>query len=350
MTTPSLPIPEDLTEVLVPPLLRGIFPVPIHELEAFVARQNPVPLLPRPQVIDAATGEVVPTFETANDSFSVLQFNMLADGLGLDSFVRVAEAKLAWEKRKWHILLLIARANADLVCVEECNHPLWLGMWMSKLGYGYTFLPKARSPCRDFGFPDDGVAVFYKHWVFYPDVTHKADFGMVQELRFLHSRPTTQPRYVVLAVCHLKAKEGAENDQRRDQQFTDIQSKITLARQNIQATHAGHSPPPQIAVVWAGDFNSPPSGAVCARMRAELPWFSSAYSPEQAPYTTWKVREHGEVRHTIDYIWYEHAHLVPRRLLAIPPLEAAQPDGYPNENYPSDHMAIGAVFDFLPPV
>jgi mRNA deadenylase 3'-5' endonuclease subunit Ccr4 len=88
-----------------------------------------------------------------------------------------------------------------------------------------------------------------------------------------------------------------------------------------------------------------------------LGWLSSAYASYcqidkqfgndaiDAPYTTWKIR-HDEVCRTIDYIWYQHELLALRQLLAIPPLALAAPDAYPNSAYPSDHLAIGASFQW----
>jgi len=102
------------------------------------------------------------------------------------------------------------------------------------LGYNHTFLPKASSPCRYFGFPDDGVGIFYKRERFALERSHTARFGLVQELRFLaalEEQGTAQ--YLVLAACHLKAKESAENEQRRHQQVTDILETIQRATANI---------------------------------------------------------------------------------------------------------------------
>jgi len=122
--------------------------------------------------------------------------------------------------------------------------------------------------------------------------------------------------------------------------------------------------------VWAGDFNSSPSSSIYQRI-SSLQLLHSAYSlfpaslhanypppiehhdpsttteaaaVHDAPYTTWKVRANGEVRRTIDFIWFEHSKLAVTHLLEPPSTDLLLPNALPSRHYPSDHVAIGAAF------
>lgn len=72
---------------------------------------------------------------------------------------------------------------------------------------------------------------------------------------------------------------------------------------------------------------------------------SSSYamvSPdEQEPeYTTWKIREEGEVCHTIDYIFYSRNNFSPERVLSMPSEEQLGEGKAPSLAYPSDHFSL----------
>ena len=72
---------------------------------------------------------------------------------------------------------------------------------------------------------------------------------------------------------------------------------------------------------------------------------SSSYamvSPdEQEPeYTTWKIREEGEVCHTIDYIFYSRRDFSPERVLSMPSEEQLGEGKAPSLTYPSDHFSL----------
>jgi len=57
---------------------------------------------------------------TANERFTVLQWNVLAEIYGIkDSFPNVPKATLAWEYRGPQILNYIIASQADFVCLEE---------------------------------------------------------------------------------------------------------------------------------------------------------------------------------------------------------------------------------------
>lgn len=56
-------------------------------------------------------------------SFSVLQWNILADGLAQNGdFVRANPCSLEWHYRLPLLLAELQEANADIICVQELNH------------------------------------------------------------------------------------------------------------------------------------------------------------------------------------------------------------------------------------
>jgi hypothetical protein len=105
----------------------------------------------------------------------------------------------------------------------------------ASIGYEYTFLPKASSPCRQFGYPDDGIGLFYKRNLFALEQSHTARFALVQELRDLSENTQCTPAYLLLAACHLKAKDTAENEAIRLEQLGSIADTIQTAKANILA-------------------------------------------------------------------------------------------------------------------
>ena len=103
-------------------------------------------------------------------------------------------------------------------CVRaEC----WADGVMSRLqphGYAGVFVPKHQSPCPRFGYPADGVGIFYKPSKFTLVATDPVAFLDAQgkpmnqraAIAVLQSTSTSAPYSLVLACCHLKAKRGFE--------------------------------------------------------------------------------------------------------------------------------------------
>lgn len=64
----------------------------------------------------------------------------------------------------------------------------------------------------------------------------------------------------------------------------------------------------------------------------------------EPPYTTWKIREEGEVCHTIDYVFYTKNRLELEGVLEFPTEKDIGSGRVPNLSYPSDHFSL--VCDF----
>jgi len=64
-------------------------------------------------------------------------------------------------------------------------------------------------------------------------------------------------------------------------------------------------------------------------------------------YTTFKKREHGVDKHTIDYIFVKNIPCQVTHLLHIPHIEDNSSSLIPNWYYPSDHFAIGCKLQWI---
>lgn len=63
-------------------------------------------------------------------------------------------------------------------------------------------------------------------------------------------------------------------------------------------------------------------------------------------YTTWKIREDGEVCHTIDYVFYTKNSMEVHNCLMFPDGDELGKDRAPSFKYPSDHFSLVCDFEF----
>lgn len=147
-------------------------------------------------------------------------------------------------------------------------------------------------------------------------------------------------REVCIATTHLKARNGALLSTLRNEQGKDLLNFVT--------ERAGGRP-----VILCGDFNAEPSEPVYGTIQNHpILHLSSAYTAfgggQEPPYTTWKVREEGEVCHTIDYIFYSPETFDVEALLEFPTGDEIGEGRVPSFNYPSDHFSLVCDFRFKP--
>eukprot|EP00775_Hariotina_reticulata_P003332 gene3332-3609_t len=230
--------------------------------------------------------------------FRVATFNILADGLAqTGDFVKVPISCLQWEYRLPLILQEIRAANADIICLQELNHFDALAAALIPEGYSAFFRAKQPSPALKFGFPADGIALFYRHSRFscFPEPAghcfesmdgQPAAQGYVTAQ--LHDKQSG--RCILVAATHLKAKAGADNEQTRVHQY-------------IQQHELG------LDSIWE-------------------------------EFTTWKFRSSGVAKRTIDFIWYSKQQLVPTSRWRMLSESEIGPEGLPSRHYPSDHMCV----------
>ena len=163
----------------------------------------------------------------------------------------------------------------------------------------------------------------------------------VAVVMLLRVRETGQE--ICVATTHLKARTGALLSTLRNEQGKDLLDFVK--------THCGGRP-----VIICGDFNAEPTEPVyLTLLRCETLRLASAYasagdsadaSPSEPPYTTWKIREEGEVCHTIDYVFFSQDTFTVEAVLDFPTGEEIGEGRVPSFGYPSDHFSLVCDFRF----
>lgn len=139
-----------------------------------------------------------------------------------------------------------------------------------------------------------------------------------------------------VATTHLKARKGALLAALRNEQGKDLLDFISRYSEGR-------------AVILCGDFNAEPSEPVYSTLTTDMSLrLSSAYATAtgEPPYTTWKIRQEGEICHTIDYIFYSKNKMRVADVLEFPTGNEVGKDRCPSLSYPSDHFSL--VSDLYP--
>lgn len=325
--------------------------------------------------------------EVNANSFSVLQFNMLAEGLSSGNNVprpfekckevtNLSSAKsvyggftsipypeilLDFQLRRWRLMEVLLgffnQLHFDVIACEEMDrfHGFFEPL-MKVAGYKGLFVPKASSPCTKFGFYSDGCALFWKSDVFeFVDSEHGVynDSSQVYLLCILRHIKTKQ--LVLFAVTHLKAGKDDENEKKRCFQTRMLLDKIKSFKSSKGNDFKGDFP-----TIVMGDFNSDPreDNSCIKHIASEdtpIP-FKSVYELNSDRtitkyiYTTLKIRGDNVSKRSIDYIFYnagdKEDNMKCTHRLSIPNEHDLEPTFLPGFKYPSDHFAIGAKFLF----
>eukprot|EP01084_Bolivina_argentea_P064963 118420_1 len=341
-------------------------------------------------------------------TINIMQFNILADGLTgthvseqakdaksqSKTFVNVPKDCLIFHYRGFRILEEITRNQPDIICLQECDQFDFLLYYLSPLGYKGEFNPKSKSPCVKIAKENglklnaDGVAIFYMSNKFKKKVVQK--FGKTIEntdvdvpaINILFTHQQTNKDFIVTCV-HLKSKKNLEGENIRLGQLQHI-LPIT---QKLSTSALSSSKTNDIPVFVAADLNTNNNETYSTAYNSimfpdELKknkendtkglkpdmakdyidgyglnlW--SAYYSNSIPnsettkdsepiYTTYKRRSNGIMKHCIDYIFYQKHKVKLVRLLSIPHLkEINEKTLLPGFEYPSDHVAIQACFQF----
>lgn len=140
-----------------------------------------------------------------------------------------------------------------------------------------------------------------------------------------------------VSTTHLKARKGALLSTLRNEQGKDLLQFIS--------SHAAGRP-----TIVCGDFNAEPTEPVYNTMCScpDLP-LNSAYKlcGSEPLYTSWKIREgEGEVKHTIDYMFYTQHKLTVTSILNMPIEKDIGENRVPSMSYPSDHFSLVSDFYF----
>jgi len=365
----------------------------IREVKKLFNKHRPSGLYPR-QWIDTRKGDGVDKsrIQDTKDGFTVMQFNVLAEGLsagpkkeafqpdkpetrfyGGFSAVPQPEVCMDYELRQWRLLEVILSGgqfpicNADetdkqqgfekdlidVVAMQELDR--FYGFFEPVLkifGYKGIFYPKKSAPGVSLGHYSDGCALFWKDDVFemgnhnsWSYDAGRSQIGMTVTLR--HRRTG---RTMIFAVTHLKAK--ASNEAVRVEQA----SELMVMMQKAASTTASELKLKEadIPMIIMADFNAEPvgKGMTCIKSilsRDSKPHFTSTYKvdpPNEELYTTCKLR--GTLfKSVIDYILYNRDDtrgIQCSHILLPPRIEDLDPEVLPGFRYPSDHVSICAKF------
>jgi hypothetical protein len=341
---------------------------------------------------DGTQQQLDSNYDTPNDcsSFSVMQFNMLAEGLSSGNDVErpfekckevtnLSSAKslyggftsiphpeiiLDFHLRRWRLMEVLlggaisssssSDVHFDVIACEEIDrfHGFFEPL-MTVAGYSGLFVPKASSPCTKFGFYSDGCALFWKNDTFELIDSENGvyrDSSQVYLLCTLRHIKTGQ--IVVFAVTHLKAGKDDENETKRR-----TQTRILLDEIKSFKSSKGKDFKDDIPTIIMGDFNSDPrEDNSCIKYivsdDAPIPLKSvyqlnSERTGTKHLYTTLKIRGDIVSKRAIDYIFYnaggENKMKCTHRL-SIPNEKDLEPTLLPGFKYPSDHFAVGAKF------
>ncbi|XP_018579582.1 nocturnin isoform X2 [Anoplophora glabripennis] len=282
----------------------------------------------------------------------VLQWNILSQALGQmnDNFAKCPDEALEWNSRRYLIVEELVEYCPDIICLQEVDHFNFLSHILDTQGYTGMFFPKPDSPCFYIHGNNgpDGCAIFYRKDKFdlLKAETRILEIWRVQSnqvalLMTLRIKETGQE--VCVTTTHLKARNGALLSTLRNEQGKDLLQFISK--------HCGSRP-----LILAGDFNAEPIEPIYNTILSDSHLgLSSAYAncdtnpklssaEREPPYTTWKIRDEGEVCHTIDYVFYSKDSLEVDAVLELPTEEEIGENRVPSFAYPSDHFSL--VCDF----
>lgn len=235
-------------------------------------------------------------------AFSVLQFNMLAEGLSSGPGVKTPfkveknsddgegqlknsyggfsqvphpEICLDFSLRRWRLLEVMlgltsvpvesnSRVNQslqeqndgifDILAVEEIDR--FRGFFAPLLrlfGYEGVFMPKTKSPGVPLGFYSDGCALFWKTKVFESISEERFQFSVGNQVMLLATlRHLESGIPLIVAITHLKAQKSDTNEMIRCKQVEELLRHVHRAAL-ASAEKEGLK---DINVVIAGDFNA----------------------------------------------------------------------------------------------
>ncbi|XP_064482291.1 nocturnin-like isoform X2 [Ornithodoros turicata] len=273
------------------------------------------------------------------DSIRVLQWNLLSQALAekADRFVCCPDAALNWYCRRWRILEDIVLYEPDIMCLQEVDHYNFLRSTLGRIGFAGVFFPKPDSPCcyvKDNNGPD-GCAFFYDQDKFELISCEKRVLQVFtcpsnQVTLLCILRRKSDGAQLCVVTTHLKARQGMLLTSLRHEQGKDLMKFVR--------THRGGRP-----TIITGDLNAEPWEPVYKTLlgQKDLGLESSyAVDEQEPPYTTWKIREEGEVKHTIDYIFFSRRDFTLEARLQLPSEGDIGPGRVPSLAYPSDHFSL----------
>jgi len=280
-----------------------------------------------------------------DDELTILQWNCLADWAS-HAFPKVRPEWLSWDYRFPRIVAECLRADPDIICLQEVDRYEDLISVFSE-SYDGTFTPKRSSDSTG----RDGCAVFWKR-----QRLNAVDCAAFEFWRLCDNHRMKQiflaPQFGLntsggiaslrVVTTHLKAKPDFD-------EFRTSQCQALAEYLNAE------SPPLDLTVV-CGDFNTQEDSKAIEQLiknTRSMP-LRSAYrsidlngadAATEPAWTTWKIREKVK-KQTIDFVFFDQSSdWKPVDVWGIPANAGVDPEvGLPNQQYPSDHLALAAKF------
>jgi len=338
--------------------------------------------------------------QTKKSTISIMQFNVLADGLsGLyepedadKAFYAVPKASLNWDYRGVRLIEEVKRSKADIITFEEMDQYEYFKLHLGN-EYDSLYLRNKKSACVRVGEKNnhkllaDGIAIFFS----------KDKFVCVEKKEFEGDKPVevsalivllqdkASKRHVMVGGLHLKSAKDTAGEKIRLKQLARILPEAKQYQQDKEKELKATIP------FFVGcDLNGPPIKSkefepfaytsIVSRENLyklidshnesaeneeekldisqygykENSWevnLTSAYCEalkKEPDYTTWKKRKGGEDKHTIDYIFFQKSKGVSLlSYLDIPDEKSVNKETLlPGWEYPSDHFSIMVTFEY----
>jgi len=283
-------------------------------------------------------------FRSAADQISVVSWNTLSKTwLKLCEpdveYKHVGKHSLQWDHRRQELLKWMSRLSADIFTLQEVDFDTFEDAFLRPLSaLGYDGLMQ-NNPKRADSQPC-GNATFWRRDKFELSWSDHRSRTLLTEFKM---KPALTQNSLIVINAHLES-----NQEKFHARASLVHSSLSKAvRRN-----------PSASLILTGDFNTGADSSLCEVLR-EHNWFgiplASAYEHPAASSTSAVVdatfRVHGH-SYIIDHIWYQHSHLQLKQLLQPLSAQARAASlgptalGLPDMHVPSDHIPVGAIFQW----
>ena len=311
------------------------------------------------EMCEAKRNEISDLNVINKNSITVMQFNMLADGLcgaytnkiNDKTFLNVDKECLQWTYRGIKICEEILRFEPDIIGIEECDQLEYLMKYLKPKGYESFYQIKTTSPIKkiceslsaerneEIKMNLDGVAIIYKKNKFKiinDNDIQKIDTNNEYKVFGLAIRLNVKSinKDILFIVTHLKSTKTLDGEKLREKQINLLLKNLIKNDDNLP-------------IILCCDLNANPKlnkkgyQPLCynSLTNSDL-GYESVYelaNGKEPDFTTFKLREKGQDKHTIDYIFINGGKWNVIKTLNIP-----NEGLIPNWNYPSDHFSLMA--------
>lgn len=327
--------------------------------------------------------------DLAKKSFTVLQYNTLCQHYATPKMYRYTPSwALAWEYRKNKLKDQILSYNCDIFCLQEVEAKTYEEYWSPLLQKnGYTGLFHAKTRAKLLANKDskkvDGCCVFFKNSKFKLIKFENVDFSTTwmkhskfqRTEDFLNRAMNKDNVALITKLQHLQTGEMVwcvTTHLHWDPKFNDVKTfQVGVLLDHLQSLIKEDNPRQDIKkvpMILCGDFNSYVNSAVYELLSTgsvknhpdgiakdygymsqgnfshQLALSSSYSCIGELPFTNFTP----SFVDVIDYIWYSSNALRVRGLLGkVDEDYVSKFIGFPNEQFPSDHLPLITKFEFL---